>query len=346
MTENFSNFAITTLNGNINGSVGSLVVSSAARFPAAPFRIVVSAVDSNGVMTNPEIMLVTAKSGTTFTVTRAQESTTGVSHVSGEKVAHVFTAGLMTQTQQDICDICNMSRAKQIGEIWWWGGSIATIPAGAFHADGSEKSRTGPTANLFSAIGIIWGSGNGISTFHLPDFRNRTIFGAFCDNMCGVPVTTVTGSDSQYGGCCEHNHGINDCGHTHVYCGNTSGHSHSASGSVDSHCHGFSATGSGHNHNFSATTGTPNGTTCADSTINNINVADECHTHNVSGTTDNAADNISGFTDSQSPGVSIMVSSNSDSYGGVTDTAYACVNTCMGSTIPPYGVGVFVIQYQ
>jgi microcystin-dependent protein len=60
------------------------------------------------------------------------------------------------------------------GTILPFGG--ATAPAGWLLCDGSAVSRT-VYANLYSAIGSVWGSGDGSSTFHLPDLRGRFIRG-------------------------------------------------------------------------------------------------------------------------------------------------------------------------
>lgn len=94
--ELFSNNASTTLNGTITSGATSLVVASATGFPVSGnFRI---AVDS-GV--NLEYMLVTGVSGTTFTVTRGIESTTGVAHLSGVVVTQIITAGAISQVKTD-----------------------------------------------------------------------------------------------------------------------------------------------------------------------------------------------------------------------------------------------------
>lgn len=60
------------------------------------------------------------------------------------------------------------------GTILPFGG--VTAPAGWLLCDGSAISRT-TYANLYSAIGVVWGSGDGSSTFHLPDLRGRFIRG-------------------------------------------------------------------------------------------------------------------------------------------------------------------------
>lgn len=92
MAEQFANNATSLLVGNITNVATSLVVASGTPFPTAGnFRILVES----------EIMLVTSVSGTTFTVTRAQEGTTGVAHVSGVVVAHILTAGAIAQAKID-----------------------------------------------------------------------------------------------------------------------------------------------------------------------------------------------------------------------------------------------------
>lgn len=80
--EQFANEVSSTLNGGINDSVTSLSVASATGFPTdGNFRIRI----------NDEILLVTAVSGTTFTVVRGQEGTSAAAHSNGDDVTHVLT---------------------------------------------------------------------------------------------------------------------------------------------------------------------------------------------------------------------------------------------------------------
>lgn len=51
-----------------------------------------------------------------------------------------------------------------------------TVPAGWFVCDGHEVSRVEYPA-LFAAIGVTYGSGDGSTTFNLPDFRGRFLRG-------------------------------------------------------------------------------------------------------------------------------------------------------------------------
>jgi microcystin-dependent protein len=61
------------------------------------------------------------------------------------------------------------------GTIMDFGGS--TAPSGWLGCDGSAVSRT-TYARLFGAIGTTWGTGDGSTTFNLPDFRRRVAVGS------------------------------------------------------------------------------------------------------------------------------------------------------------------------
>ena len=61
-----------------------------------------------------------------------------------------------------------------IGSIIPYGGS--TAPSGWFLCQGQAVSRT-DYAELFAAIGIAFGSGDGSTTFNIPDLRGKTLVG-------------------------------------------------------------------------------------------------------------------------------------------------------------------------
>ena len=86
----------TTINGNINSSVTSVVLSTAVGYPANyPF---VLAIDYNA--SSEELVLVTAKTATTtFTITRGYNNTTPQAHRTGAVVRHVISAQDMTDMQ-------------------------------------------------------------------------------------------------------------------------------------------------------------------------------------------------------------------------------------------------------
>jgi hypothetical protein len=81
---NQANNVATILSGNggsISNSATSIKVASSTNFPATPFAAIIEA----------EIVYVTNVSGTTWTVTRGQESTTAVTHNDGAIVRQILT---------------------------------------------------------------------------------------------------------------------------------------------------------------------------------------------------------------------------------------------------------------
>tara|TARA_B000000609_G_scaffold158368_2_gene156198 strand:+ start:834 stop:1412 length:579 start_codon:yes stop_codon:yes gene_type:complete len=64
-----------------------------------------------------------------------------------------------------------------------------STPTGWLQCDGSAVSRS-TYAALFTAIGTTYGTGDGSSTFNLPDLRGRTVCGK--DNMGGSAANRIT----------------------------------------------------------------------------------------------------------------------------------------------------------
>lgn len=94
MARNYSNTAVdTTLSGGIAAGDLSLTVASANGWPSAPFAAVL---DPGGT---EEVVQVTAKAGTTWTVTRGFDGTTAAAHSSGVTVRHAAIAGDFTDLQ-------------------------------------------------------------------------------------------------------------------------------------------------------------------------------------------------------------------------------------------------------
>lgn len=56
------------------------------------------------------------------------------------------------------------------GTIIDFAGPVANIPSGWLLCDGSAVSRT-TYANLFTTISTLWGGGDGLTTFNIPDLR-------------------------------------------------------------------------------------------------------------------------------------------------------------------------------
>jgi microcystin-dependent protein len=112
------------------------------------------------------------------------------------------------------------------GLLWPYAGG--TVPKGAFMCDGSTRSRT-QYKRLFDAIGVIHGGGDGSTTFNLPDYRRRVLFGAASG---GEYVLGVRDNLPEASRELRHHHFISQ-----------------TTDSKGSHSHGGSIGGGGHEHN-------------------------------------------------------------------------------------------------
>jgi len=72
-----------------------------------------------------------------------------------------------------------------VASIIPWGGSSNTPPVGFLFCDGSAVSRT-MYPDLFAAIGITWGAGDGSTTFNLPTSEDLVLQGASTTNPVGT----------------------------------------------------------------------------------------------------------------------------------------------------------------
>jgi|LauGreDrversion4_2_1035121.scaffolds.fasta_scaffold73963_4 hypothetical protein len=70
------------------------------------------------------------------------------------------------KSQEDTFKIMGINYALPIGTILPYGGTV--LPGGFLTCNGAAVSRTGYAA-LFSIIGTAFGSGNGTTTFNLPN---------------------------------------------------------------------------------------------------------------------------------------------------------------------------------
>ncbi len=83
--------------------------------------------------------------------------------------------------QEKIHDLDTRTATVPVGTIIPWGGLSSSVPDGWMICDGRELGRNNYDI-LFSVIHTIWGEGDGIRTFNLPDFRGLFLRGS---NMGG-----------------------------------------------------------------------------------------------------------------------------------------------------------------
>ena len=100
--------------------------------------------------------------------------------------------------------------------------AVATVPSGYLECNGAAVSRS-TYAVLFAVIGTAYGTGNGSSTFNLPDLRGEFVRGF--DNGRGVDSgrSIASSQSSQFG---QHNHNVSASSSSSV---TDPGHQHSMS---------------------------------------------------------------------------------------------------------------------
>ena len=113
------------------------------------------------------------------------------SPAAGTTVIYRAASGLIEQIDGETSTIQTVLPPP--GTIVDYAGSA--LPNGWLLCYGQAVSRT-TYAALFAALGTIWGSGDGSTTFNLPDLRGRATFGL--DNMGGTAAgrisVTMTGT--------------------------------------------------------------------------------------------------------------------------------------------------------
>lgn len=168
--EQFANGAASSLNAAMAAADTVLQIQAATLFPTVPqFRLLVEA----------EIMLVTAVSGTQFTVTRGVEGTSAVAHPSAVAVTLIATStSLKTAMAGGSTSLALAAGANQNLAIA--GASLCRI--------------TGPTG-AFSLGGFAAGlDGQRLTVFNTTAFA-MTISNQAAGSLAANRITTMTGAD-------------------------------------------------------------------------------------------------------------------------------------------------------
>jgi len=109
--------------------------------------------------------------------------------VSGQTIT--FTSAPASGTDNIVVTVEGSAQevVSQFSTGMYMAYAAATAPAGWLLCDGSAVSRT-TYGNLFALIGTSYGSGNGTTTFNVPDLRGRALFGM--DNLGGSAANRIT----------------------------------------------------------------------------------------------------------------------------------------------------------
>lgn len=139
--------------------------------------------------TNTGALTLSVNGGSPISVVKTTPS--GTALLTGQEVAagNVIGVTYYTNTGQFQLVTNNNQTLYVSGEVKTF--AMNSCPAGWAETNGAAISRT-TYASLFSAIGTTWGSGNGSTTFNIPDFRGQFLRG--WDHGKNVDTTNLTGS--------------------------------------------------------------------------------------------------------------------------------------------------------
>lgn len=198
---------------------------STITFPAGVVTVVTT--DATQTLTNKTLTSPTINSGALGASSTATTQSAGDNSTKVATTAYVDTAvGAVT--------------AVPAGAMMAYGGSAA--PSGWLLCYGQAISRT-TYAALFTAIGTSYGTGDGSTTFNVPDARGRVLAGL--DNMGGSAASRLTSTTMSPDGQTLGATGGTQTG-SFAYSGTTSTVSNSfnsdgsANGTVNAHSHTFS----------------------------------------------------------------------------------------------------------
>lgn len=125
--------------------------------------------------TNAEIVRVTARTSDTMTIDREEEGTSARTIVEGDIVMLAITAKVIEDLNTVVSDLEGYTEAlNPSGAILQFAG--ATAPTGYLLCDGSAVSRT-TYSGLFTAISTTYGTGDGTTTFNLPNLKGKVPVG-------------------------------------------------------------------------------------------------------------------------------------------------------------------------
>jgi RHS repeat-associated protein len=118
-------------------------------------------------------------------------TTSAVYRITVANTAGTKYRGTITTTDTGVSSI---TPTIPVGAVLPYAGAVSSIPTGWALANGAAVSRT-TDSDLFTAIGTSYGSGDGATTFNLPDLAGRIPLGAAASGTGSVLGQSVGGLD-------------------------------------------------------------------------------------------------------------------------------------------------------
>ena len=179
-----------TLSAGINSSVTSMTLNSVTTLPSTyPYTLVIDPDTAT-----EEIVTVTASAGgTTLTIVRGQDGTSGQSHNSAAVVKHMITARDLQEPQDHIDAASNVHGLATAGPASASGGSVVGTTA---QQTLTNKTLTAPTITSPTISGTITGTGVVSST----NILDGTIVNADINASAAISATKLTGTAAEFNG--------------------------------------------------------------------------------------------------------------------------------------------------
>lgn len=222
----------TLLDQAIAGYISVAVASSAQAFTVsnggpdearnATIKLTTSTSAAFAVYAPPVAKQYIIYNSTSYNATIYNSTVLGNTTAAGSGV--VIAPTNSTLVWSDGTNFFSSGSVEPTGTVKMWAGAVASPPTGYLACTGAAVSRT-TYASLYAVIGTTFGSGDGSTTFNLPNLQDRFPIGAgntySVANTGGATTTTSipahTHSASFSGSALgNHSHGVSDPGHRHA----------------------------------------------------------------------------------------------------------------------------------
>ena len=201
----FANNCNTTLNGGITAVATSMVVTSATGFPSPTgSQYFYCTLADAATQTTIEIVKVTAVSGTTFTIVRGQDGTTGTIFASGAVVSlRLVAASLNDFPKLDEANTFTQAQTFSTPIAVGSGGTGLTTLIAGYIPYGNGTSAFASSANLTftgSFLSLLGTSAFGASAVRRSDFYFESANRALTATTANLAIGTSTAYGTDVGG--------------------------------------------------------------------------------------------------------------------------------------------------